>query len=83
MYSGPETDGNVQNYVDSANVDDIGTFHPNRIAQFYSKILGRPLFFETRVSGRIGLSGALHHGMREVAGIRKSRKWICKAVRNY
>ena len=82
-YSGPETDGNVKNYKNSGPVEDIGPFHPNRIAQFYSKIIGRPIVFEVRISGSIGLSGALHHGIKEVAGIRKSRKWISKSIRNY
>ena len=83
LYSGPETDDQVTNYDNSGTVDDIGPFHPNRIAQFYSTNLGRPLVFETRISGWIGRSGALHHGIKEVAGIRKSQKWISKAVRNY
>ena len=83
LYSGPETDDQVTNYDNSGTVDDIGPFHPNMIAQFYSTNLGRPLVFETRISGWIAGSGALHHGIKEVAGIRKSRKWISKAVRNY
>ena len=83
LYSGPETGGRVTNFKNIGTVDDIGPFHPNRIALFYSRILGRPLVFETRISGWIGHSGALHHGIKEVAGIRKSRKWISKAVRNY
>ena len=38
LYSGPETGGNVKNYKNIGTVEDIGPFHPNRIAQFYSKI---------------------------------------------
>ena len=83
LYSGPETDDHVTNCENSGTVDDIGPFHPNRIAQFYSKTLGRPLVFESLVSGWIGRYGALHHGIKEVVGIRKSQKWISKAVRNY
>jgi len=82
LYSGPETDDHVTNYNNSATVDDIGPFHPNRIAQFYSKTLGRPLVFESLVSGWIGRYGALHHGIKEVVGIRKAAKFISKAVRN-
>jgi hypothetical protein len=83
LYSGPETDGNVFNYQNSGPVDNIGTFHPNRIAQFYSKNLGRPIVFEVTISGAIGLTGALQHGIKEVPGIRKSRKWISKTVKTY
>ena len=83
LYCGPETDGNVYNYKNIGPVKDIGPFHPNRIAQFYSKNLGSPIVFETRISGWIAGSGALHHGIKEVAGIRKSRKWISKAVITY
>jgi len=83
LYCGPKTDGNVQNYKNIGPVKDIGPFHPNRIAQFYSKNLGSPIVFETRISGWIAGSWALHHGIKEVSGIRKSRKWISKAVRNY
>ena len=83
LYSGLETDGNVQNYKNSGTVDNIGTFHPNKIAQFYSKNFGRPLIFEVMISGAIGLTGALHHGIKEVPGIRKSRRWLSKTVKNY
>jgi len=82
LYSGPETGGRVTNYKNIGPENDIGLFHPDRIAQFYSNI-GRPLVFEARISGWIGGYGALKHGIKEVAGIRKSRKWISKAVRNY
>jgi hypothetical protein len=82
LYSGPETGGHVQNYKNIGPENDIGPFHPNKIAQFYSKIIGRPLVFEARISGWIGHSGALHHGIKEVAGIRKDSKFISKTVRN-
>ncbi len=81
LYSGPESDDHVTNYYNSGIVDDIGPFHPNRIAQFYATKLGRPLVFETRISGWIGGYASLRHGIKEVAGIRKSQKWISKAVR--
>ncbi len=83
LYSGPEKGGNVINYKNIGPEEDIGLFHPNSIAQFYSKNLDRPVVFEARISGWIGGYGALKHGIKEVAGIRKSRKWISKAVRNY
>jgi len=83
LYSGPETGEHVTNFENSGTTDDLGPFHPNRIAQFYSKPLGRPLVFETRISGWIAQYGALHHGIKEVAGIRKARKFISKTVRNY
>ena len=83
LYSGPETDGNVTNYKNLGTVEDIGPFHPNRIAQFYSKKFGRPIVFETRVSGWIAGYGGLKHGIKEVDGIRKSKKWISKVVKNY
>lgn len=83
LYSGPEKGGNVINYKNIGPEEDIGLFHPTKIAQFYSKIIGRPLVLEARISGWIGGYGALKHGIKEVAGIRKSRKWISKAVRNY
>lgn len=83
LYFGPETDGNVLNYQNIGPEDDIGPFHPNRIAQIYSNNLGRPLIFEVTISGGIGLTGALQHGIKEVPGIRKSRKWISKTVKTY
>jgi hypothetical protein len=83
LYSGTETGEHVINYKNIGPEKDIGLFHPNKIEQFYSKIIGSPLVFEVTISGWIGLTGALHHGIKEVAGIRKSRKWISKSVRNY
>ena len=82
LYSGPETGGYVKNYKNIGPEKDIGLFHPNRIAQFYSKVIGRPVVFEARISGWIGGYGALKQGITEVAGIRKNSKVISKTVRN-
>jgi hypothetical protein len=82
LYCGSETDGHIKNYDHSGTVDDIGAFHPNRIAQFFTKRLGSPIVFETLISGWIGGYGALRHGIKEVPGIRKANKLILKTVRN-
>ena len=53
LYSGPETAGHVKNYENTWPKKDLGPLHSNRIAQFYSTNLGRPLVFESLISGWI------------------------------
>ncbi|MGC8602067.1 MAG: hypothetical protein ACP5VS_00090 [Desulfomonilaceae bacterium] len=81
LYSGPETGGHVKNYANLVMIEDIGPFHPNKIAQFYSKILGRPIVFEVRIPGWVGIYGAFHRGIKGVAGIRKTSELIVKTLR--
>lgn len=46
VYAGPETDGKVSLLYRQGGQDLIGTFHPGRIAQAYSRLKGRTFTFE-------------------------------------
>lgn len=46
IYSGPETNDKIV-LVSIDGEEQIGSFHPNKIAQFYSKIKGKPFTFES------------------------------------
>jgi hypothetical protein len=48
LYSGPETQGNVQAFDGTGKFQvDTGSFHPNRIAKFYSTVKGKDFTFES------------------------------------
>lgn len=82
LYSGPETDGGVSCFYDSGLIEDIGEFHPTRIAHFFSKFTGKATVFEMRVPTWFGGYAALKHGVKAVAGIRRSKKFVSKTVRH-
>lgn len=46
VYNGPETKGKMTLVFRTGNQQNIGTFHPNKIAQAYSKLRGRTFTFE-------------------------------------
>ena len=46
VYSGPEVDNKIA-LVSIKGMEYIGKFHPNKIAQFFSRIKGRPFTFES------------------------------------
>lgn len=51
VYYGPETNNKISLvWTDIDKMDKIGSFHPGKIAQFYSKIKGRPFVFESVIS---------------------------------
>lgn len=45
IYSGPEVNGKIA-LISSQGTEYLGSFHPNKIAQFFSKIKGKPFTFE-------------------------------------
>ena len=51
IYSGPETQGHVHLHLDDGGHLDLGKFHPGRVAQFYSKVKGKPFTFEEDFTG--------------------------------
>jgi hypothetical protein len=86
IYCGPETDGHVKIFYTEGSEEDIGGFHPGRVAAAYSKVRGRPFVFESTLSrpeGWIGNYGCHLNGVKEIPGIRKARKHISKEIRNY
>lgn len=45
IYSGPETNDKIA-LISVEGTEYLGSFHPNKISQFFSKIKGRPFTFE-------------------------------------
>lgn len=45
IYSGTEVNGKIA-LISSQGTEYLGSFHPNKIAQFFSKIKGKPFTFE-------------------------------------
>ena len=46
IYSGPENEHKITLYSKQGQ-ESIGSFHPNKIAKFFSKIKGKPFTFES------------------------------------
>jgi hypothetical protein len=46
IYSGPETNDQIVLFSKEGS-EQIGSFHPNKIAKFFSKIKGKPFVFES------------------------------------
>ena len=58
IYAGPETDGRVFLLWSSGGEDDLGEFHPGKIAQAFSSWKGRTFVFESLPSSWAGAVGA-------------------------
>jgi len=46
VYGGPDTDGKVMLIPRGGSMSSLGSFSPNKIAQAYSRVRGRPFTFE-------------------------------------
>jgi len=46
IYSGPEYGGKLVLLYSDGETEDMGDFHPMKIAEFYSKLKGKPFTFE-------------------------------------
>lgn len=47
VYSGPEIEKGEIALISKQGIDYLGKFHPNKIAQFFSKVKGRSFTFES------------------------------------
>jgi hypothetical protein len=84
IYCGPETKGNVRLFFTSGSNQDIGQFHPGRLAAAYSTVRGQPFVFESLIpkpSGWMAGCSLNRHGTKGVPGIRKEKRYISKTVR--
>ena len=86
IFCGPETKGSVRTFYTKGGGKDLGDFHPGKIAAEYSKVRGRPFVFESDLSiprGFMASSWHNHMDIKEIPGVRKSRKYISKELRNW
>ena len=78
-YSGPETNQEIWIVKQDGTVADsdrMKDFHPGKIAKFYSKVRGRPFFFESVAEGWIEGVWRERHEATAVEGIRRqSWRW--------
>ena len=68
VYSGPETKGNISLVEKGGKQTNLGKFHPQKIAQFYSKVKGKSFVFELKAT-TINAARALVLSGRNIPGI--------------
>jgi hypothetical protein len=68
IYSGPESDGEVLVVEKNGTMTAMGRFHPQKIAEVYSRVKGRTVVFELKAS-TINAARTLEFSGREIPGI--------------
>jgi len=76
VYAGPEVDGDVCLVKQDGTVEKrMKTFHPGKIAQFYSTVRGRPFVFESLAVGWTEGYARQQCGMTSIPGIPRRQSW--------